>query len=196
MDIDQPPVSDYVKESKYVAQGDILQRGAGESERLGVGLLKSTLRVNAAGTLLEYIKPQYSRIYVGANQVIASAVESTVQFNTVDFQYDDIFDDANYRIIPTELGIYVVHVCIKWNRSAALGTYELRLFHSVIGYIGASTDEQQVANIVNISQTVSAIVPITGANQALSLKVLQDTGVNQAVLNGVANSFLEVYRIA
>ena len=55
MNIVQPPVTDVIKASVLTTRGDIVVRATGAPDRLGIGAISEILRVNAAGTDLEYV---------------------------------------------------------------------------------------------------------------------------------------------
>ncbi len=130
MDVSQPPVDDYIKKSVLVAQGDIVIRGAGEPERLGIGTVRQIVKVNAGVTALEYenlpnmfLKGRARK--VAADQVYLTLTTADVIFENVDHDSSGMYDNINSRFTPLIAGYYLVKCRIHYVKPGAQNYFQL-----------------------------------------------------------------------
>lgn len=183
--------------STYTAKGSIAAATAASTPaNLAVGANGTTLVADStAATGLKWAAaPNFTgcRVFAGANQTIATATSTALNFNNETFDTNTFHDSTtnNTRItIPTGFGgKYLIQGSVRWNPNA-LGRRETNVV--VNGGAVLATGESTPSASTFVSGVVFTFASLS-AGDYVELKCYQDTGGNLATIANTDNTFFQV----
>ena len=107
-----------------------------------------------------------------SNQSISNNTLTIVQFNTVVFDTNNIFDAQKYSAIPNVAGYYQVNSNITFN-SVSTSTGGLRILLNGSEYLRTQIP---LNNSNQVGVALSGIVPCNGTTDAISIAAIQSSG--------------------
>jgi len=133
--------------------------------------------------------------WMGApNQVIPSAVWTTVRYDSRRIDSLEEWDTGAYRFTPLRAGYYYVYAQIKWDDWAG-GNWSHTLAARDSAFTGLL--ETVDASLVNEEemQKMGGLVYLDPSNW-IEFRVRQATGVNQTILAGYPNNYVAIHRLS
>jgi hypothetical protein len=186
MNIVQPPVDDYIKASILTAQGDIVQRGVSDPERLAIGSYLDFLRVNAAGTGFEWQGLQKAQMHLlAAGQAISTGAAVVVDMDTDGFDPSNISDLGNNRFVPTLAGYYLVEGRVMW-AAYYTGVEENTYICKNGSAITSFRHNTSVNGAYSHTHTVMALIYLNGSTDYVDLEVSHDRGSDVNIVGGTS----------
>lgn len=169
--------------AKFTTAGDLfVATGANAGARLAMGSALQGLRVNAAGTGLEYAAAggPSCRVYHNTDQTVANGTSTALAFNSERYDNASIHDTAtnNSRLTAPVAGVYLITAGLVYV-GGTVGEYDLRLRVNGATII-AEDDKHLASTTVSPTNLVSTQYKLAAADYVEAV-VLQGTGGTRTV---------------
>jgi len=190
-------ISDYIRRSILITQGDLVVRGASQPERLASGALFTYLRGKGAGVIPAYeAEPTIPamRATLSVSQSIPTGAWTIVQFDGTDYDTTNYFDGVNNRWICGVAGKYLIIVNI------VLGAIPDGTLVGVAGQLNGRTSSpfeyMTVGGLVSSSVQSTDVLALS-VNDFIKVLGFQNSGVNKSVLGRLAyGTWFTVHRLS
>jgi len=121
-----------------------------------------------------------------ANQSIATATYTKIQFNTEDFDTNGNYDNAtNYRFTPTVGGYYQINAQVRDATGAITGALFCLIYKNGTSY------KQSIGPVATagLSTNVSAIINFNGSSDYVEVYAYQNSGSAMLIGSGISTYF-------
>jgi hypothetical protein len=158
--------------------------------------MASTLKVNqiqtTAGTggFSVEANPSVFRAYQITQQTIPNNVETTLQYDTVDFDPNNWYSTSTYRFTPTVAGYYQVTATVRYNTGDDWDICDLYIKKN--NSLNITTADGHLRYDTNVA---TGIIYLNGTTDYLHCETLQVSGSSQTLRAYPQDTFFCAHRI-